>query len=81
MVTVTVSELMCEETYEIVAGGIDDNGNLVGPRFQWESVVAGSCQSTTTVVTTATVVTTTMLTGKINRVCMYCTVTAVLVSI
>lgn len=76
MVTVTVSELMCQETYEIAAGEVDDNGDLVGPRFQRESVVAGSCQPTTTVVVgsyqpTATVVTTTMLTGKLNSLCMY----------
>ena len=42
-VTVTVSGLVCERAYEIVAGGTDGSA-LVGPRIQQEKMVtAGSC--------------------------------------
>ena len=61
MATVTVTGLVCEETYSIVAGGIITNGVMVdqtldGPRFHMETILASACP---------VVITTTMMTiGK-----------------
>ena len=62
MARVTVTGLVCEETYSIVAGGIITNGvmmdqTLDGPRFHTEIILASACP---VVITT----TTTMTTGK-----------------
>ena len=41
--TVTVDGLVCEKIYTIVAGGVDNDGNLVGPQFYQGTVTVGSC--------------------------------------
>ncbi|XP_065912197.1 uncharacterized protein [Dysidea avara] len=56
MATVTVSGLVCKETYSIIAGGIITNGvmmdrTLDGPRFQTETILAPACP---VVITTTT---------------------------
>ena len=62
MATVTVTGLVCEKTYSIVAGGIITNDVMMdqmldGPRFHTEIILASACPL---VITT----TTTMTTGK-----------------
>ena len=42
MATVTINQLMCEQMYTIIAGGITDN-DLIGPQFQREVVSAPAC--------------------------------------
>ena len=59
MATVTVNGLQCEKTYVIIAGGVDSDGNLVGPQFYQETITVGSCPI-------PRVVTTTMPTGNIH---------------
>ena len=61
MATVTVSGLVCKETYSIIAGGIITNGvmmdrTLDGPRFQTETILAPACP--------VVITTTTMTIGK-----------------
>ena len=48
MATVTVSNLQCQQTYTITAGGILSNNMLVGPQFRRETITAGSCSTTPT---------------------------------
>lgn len=43
MATVTVSSLICGETYSILAGGIFTDQMLDGPRFHMETVTASAC--------------------------------------
>ena len=43
MATVTISQLICEQMYTITAGGITNDGQLVGPRFRRETISASSC--------------------------------------
>ena len=56
--TVSINGLVCEKIYIIIAGGVDSDGNLVGPQFHQETVTAGPCPR-------SSIVTTTMPTGKI----------------
>ena len=43
MAIVTVNSLHCGVTYNITAGGMDDNGTLVGPRLSYGSITTGVC--------------------------------------
>ena len=56
MATVTVTGLVCEETYSIIAGGIITNDVMIdrtldGPRFHTETILASACP---VVITTTT---------------------------
>ena len=61
--TVAVNGLVCEITYNVIAGGTL-NGVLVGPRSSHGTITAGYCPQvmTTTIATTTT--TTTTMNGK-----------------
>ena len=70
MATVTVSNLACEQTYTVTAGGIViggmDERELIGPQFRQPAIVtAGPCPTT--------IMTTTESMSKMLRifVCMY----------
>ena len=41
--TVIIRALICEQVYTITAGGLDVGGELVGPQFHQETVIAGQC--------------------------------------
>ena len=56
MATVTINGLMCQEVYNITAGGTLD-GVLVGPRSSHGTITAGPCPP---MITTTTVATTSM---------------------
>ncbi|XP_065894750.1 mucin-22-like isoform X2 [Dysidea avara] len=68
MATVTVTGLVCEETYSIVAGGIITNDvmmvrTLDGPRFHMETITVAACPvviSTTAMIMTAPTITMTI---------------------
>ena len=46
MVTVIVRALKCGVNYTITAGGMFDNGTLVGPAISHESTVTSPCPAT-----------------------------------
>ena len=46
--TVTVSGLECGITYTITAGGVLNNGSLVGPTSPYGTVTTGPCPINTT---------------------------------
>ena len=43
MATVTVNSLHCGVTYNITAGGMDNNGTLVGPGLSYGPITTGAC--------------------------------------
>ncbi|XP_065897957.1 uncharacterized protein [Dysidea avara] len=58
MATVTVTGLVCEETYSIIAGGIITNDVMIdrtldGPRFHTETILASACPVVITTTTAA----------------------------
>lgn len=46
MVTVTVMALQCGVQYTIIAGGIYNNGTVVGPATSYENTVINYCPTT-----------------------------------
>ena len=47
MVTVVVTALQCGVQYTITAGGMFDNGTLVGPAMSHESTITSPCPPAT----------------------------------
>ena len=43
MAIVTVNSLHCGVTYNITAGGMDNNGTLVGPGLSYRPITTGAC--------------------------------------
>ena len=43
MAIVTVNSLHCGVTYNITAGGMDNNGTLVGPGLSYGPITTGAC--------------------------------------
>ena len=43
MAIVTVNSLHCGVTYNITAGGMDNNGTLVGPGSPYVNITTGVC--------------------------------------
>ena len=43
MAIVTVNSLLCGVTYNITAGGMDNNGTLVGPGSSYGPIITGVC--------------------------------------
>ena len=59
MASFTIGSLMCQQTFNITAGGIL-NGALIGPRLSLGSITTGACS----VMSTTTSVATTSMTSK-----------------
>ena len=43
MAIVTVNSLHCGVTYNITAGGMDNNGTLLGPGSSYGNITTGAC--------------------------------------
>ena len=43
MAIVTVNSLHCGVTYNIIAGGMHNNGTLVGPGSSYGNITTGAC--------------------------------------